>query len=56
MLNRKNHHTKRPMDKVDHKMFEPFVVKSKVGSRAYEIELTERWDMHPVFHVSLLEP
>jgi len=27
-----------------------------VGSRAYEVELRERWDIHPVFHVSLLEP
>ena len=25
-------------------------------SRAYEVELPERWDIHPVFHVSLLEP
>jgi len=56
MLNRKNLRTKRPMEKPDHKMFGPFVVKNKVGSRAYEIELPERWDIHPVFHVSLLEP
>ena len=27
-----------------------------VGSRAFEVELLERWDIHPVFHVSLLEP
>ena len=56
MLNRKNLHTKRPMEKLDHKMFGPLVVKRKVGSRAYEIELPERWDINPVFHVSLLEP
>jgi len=56
MLNRKNHRTKRPKKKLDHKMFGPFVVKRKVGSRAYEIDLPERWDIHPVFHVSLLEP
>jgi len=37
-------------------MFGPCVVKHKVGSRAYEIELPERRDIHPVFHVSLLEP
>jgi len=37
-------------------MFGTFVVKRKVGSRAYEVELPERWDIHPVFHVSLLEP
>jgi len=56
MLNCKNLRTKRPMEKLDNKMFGPFVVKRKVGSRAYEIELPERWDIHPVFHVSLLEP
>jgi len=55
MLNRKNLRTKRPKEKLDHKMFGPFVVKSKVGSRAYEVEVPERWDIHPVFHVSLLE-
>jgi len=37
-------------------MFGPFVVKRKVGSRAYEIELPERCDIHHVFHVRLLEP
>jgi len=37
-------------------MFGPFIVKRTVGSRAYEIELPERWDIHPVFHVILLEP
>jgi len=56
MLNRKNLRTKRSMEKLDHMIFGTFVVKRKVGSRAYEIELTERWDIHPVFHVSLLEP
>jgi len=56
MLNRKNLCTKWPMDKQNHKMFGPFVVKRQVGSRAYEIELPERWDIHPVFHVSLFEP
>jgi len=55
-LNSKNLRTKRPVEKLDHKMFGPFVVKRKVGSRAYEVELPEREDIHPVFHVSLLEP
>jgi len=34
MLNRKNSRTKRPMEKLDPKMFGPFVVKRKIGSRA----------------------
>jgi len=53
MLNRKNLRTKRPMEKLDYKMFGPFVVKRKVGSRAYEIQLPDRWHIYPVFHVSL---
>jgi len=56
MLNYKNLRTQRPMEKLDHKMFGPFFVKCKAGSRAYEIELPERWAIQPVFHVSLLEP
>jgi len=56
MVNGKNLHTKRPMEKLDHQMFGPFLVKCKVGSRAYEVELLERWDIHPVFQVSLWEP
>jgi len=55
MLNRKNLSTQRPMENLDHKRFGPLVVKHKVGSWAYEIEGPERWDIHPVFHVSLLE-
>ena len=38
-LNRKNIRIKRPMEKLDHKMFGPFVVKPKIGSRADELEL-----------------
>jgi len=44
------------MEKLDHKMFGPFVVKRKIGSRAYELEVPARWTIHPVFNVGLLEP
>jgi len=56
MLNRKNLCTKSPMEKLAHKMFEPFVVKRKMGSRAYELELPSQWTIHPMFNVGLLEP
>jgi len=42
MHNRKNLCTKRPMEKLDHKMLGPFVVLRKMGSRAYEIEQPDR--------------
>jgi len=44
------------MEKLDHKMFGPFVVKRKIRSRAYELELPARWTIHAVFNVGLLEP
>jgi len=56
ILNRKNLSTKRPMEKRDHKILGPFIVLRKIGSRAYEIELPEIWEIYPVFHVGLLEP
>jgi len=56
ILNRKNVRTKRHMEKLDHKMWGPFDVLHKIGSRAYQIELQDRWEMYFVFHVGLLEP
>jgi len=56
MVNCKNLRTKSPIKKLAYKIFGSFVVKRKVGSRAYEIEQPERWDIYPIFHVSLLEP
>jgi len=56
MFNRKKIRTKSPMEKLDHKRFGPFVVKRKIGCRAYELELPARWTIHPVFNVGLLEP
>jgi len=56
MLNRKNLCTMRPMEKLDHKMVGPFVVLRKIGSRAYEIERPDRWEIYPLFLVGLLEP
>ena len=45
-----------PTKKLDHKYFGPFVVKGKVGQRAYELKLPSRMSIHPVFYVGLLEP
>ncbi|CUS15717.1 unnamed protein product, partial [Tuber aestivum] len=56
ILNRKNIRTKGPMRTLDHRMFVPFVIKRKVGNRAYELQLPARWAIHPVFNVGLLEP
>jgi len=56
MLNATNICTKRPSKKLSPKRYGPFKVLEKKGSRAYKLEISPRWKIHPMFHVSLLEP
>jgi len=56
MLNAKNMPTKRPSKKLSPKLYGPFKVLEKQGSREYKLEISPRWKIHPVFHVSLWEP
>ena len=56
MLNAKNIRTKRASKKLSPKLYGLFKVLEKKGIRAYKLEILPRWKMHPVFHVSLLEP
>jgi len=56
MLNAKNIRTKRPAKKLSPKLYGPFKVFEKKGNRAYKLEISPRWKIHPVFHVSILEP
>jgi len=56
MLNAKNIPTKRPSKKVSLKLYGPLKVLEKKESRAYKLEISPRWKIHPVFHVSRLEP
>jgi hypothetical protein len=37
-------------------MYGPFEITEARGTRAYKLKLSDRWKIHPVFHVSLLEP
>ena len=55
-LNRKNIRTQRAKNKFDAKFVGPFTVIKKVNDVAYKLELPLHWKIHPVFHVSLLEP
>ncbi|MBW0588690.1 hypothetical protein O181_128405 [Austropuccinia psidii MF-1] len=53
----KNIKTKRPTKKLSKRWLGPFEVLKKIGSRAYHLKLSQQWkSVHPVFHVSLLEP
>jgi len=57
MLKRTNIRTTRPSDKLDVKNLGPFKVIERVNSRSFRLQLPESLSrLHPVFHVSLLEP
>ena len=55
-LLRKNIKTKRPSDKLDYTKLGLFKIKDKLGPVTFRLNLLEGMRIHPVFHVSLLEP
>jgi hypothetical protein len=55
-LNRRNIQTTRPSSKLDYKRLGRFRIIKKVSSHAYKLDLPDSMRVHPVFHVSLLEP
>ena len=48
--------TKRSSTKLDNKKLGPFAILKKVRTHARKLELPVTMKIHPVFHVSLLEP
>jgi hypothetical protein len=55
-LLRKNIRTMRPSDKLDHKKLGPYEVDKVIGTVNYKLKLPKNMRIHPVFHISLLEP
>jgi RNase H-like domain found in reverse transcriptase/Integrase zinc binding domain/Chromo (CHRromatin Organisation MOdifier) domain len=55
-LLRKHIKTKRPSDKLDHTKLGPYKIKKKLGPVTFELDVPEGMRIHPVFHISLLEP
>jgi transposase InsO family protein len=55
-LKRKNIRTTRPSSKLDYKQLGPFHILERIGNRAYKLDLPPSVKLHPVFHISLLEP
>jgi hypothetical protein len=55
-LLRRNIQTVRPSDKLDHKKFGPFTIKRNIKNTSFELRLPGSMKIHPVFHISLLEP
>lgn len=56
MLSTKNLKQTRPSKKLADRYVGPFKILETVGKQAYRLALPEKWRIHPVFHVSLLEP
>ena len=46
----------RPSVKFADKFAGSFRIEKTVGHQVYKLELLEKWHIHPVFYVSLLEP
>jgi hypothetical protein len=53
---RYNIRTKRQMDKLDAQQIGPFEILEVQENDNYKLKLPPGWRMHPIFHVSLLEP
>jgi len=56
MLNGRNIKTRRPSKKLDHKNYGPFQIEKTISRLAVRLTLPQKWKIHNVFHVSLLEP
>jgi hypothetical protein len=56
ILNGKNIKTRRPARKLDHKMYGPFEILDIISPTAVRLRLPKTWKIHPVFHVSIIEP
>ena len=55
-LLRRNITTKRPSDKLDWKKLGPFKIETKLSDNSFKLQLPAKMQIHPIFHVSLLEP
>src|SRR5438876_266138 len=57
LLLTKNIKLAHPSKKLDHHFAGPFRVLDLIGKQAYRLDIPKSWkQVHPVFHVSLLEP
>ena len=52
----KNLKSKRPSSKLDHVRIGPFKVEKQTSKVNYRLKLPAKAQIHPNFHVSLLEP
>ena len=55
-LLRRHVSTTRPSSKLDVRRLGPFAIIEQIGASAFRLELPPSMQIHPVFHISLLEP
>ncbi|MBW0508727.1 hypothetical protein O181_048442 [Austropuccinia psidii MF-1] len=56
-LSSKNSKSTRPTKKLSERWLGPFSILKTVSTHAYHLKLPSQWkSIHPVFHISLLEP
>jgi len=56
LLSTKNLKAKQPSKKLTHCFIGPYRVEKIIGKQAYKLTLPTAYRIHPVFHLSLLEP
>ena len=52
----RNFKTQRPCDKLDYRRLGPFTISAQINPVTFKLQLPDSMKVHPVFHVSLLEP
>jgi hypothetical protein len=55
-LDIRNLNTGRPTKKLDVRRTGPFPIIDRISPVAYKLQLPRSWRVHPVFHISLLQP
>jgi hypothetical protein len=55
-LLRRHIKTRQPSLKLDHIKLGPFKITKRIGKLNYQLDLPARYKIHPIFHISILEP
>ena len=56
LLSTHNLHMMRPSKKLENCWYSPFKVLETVGTHTYQLDLPTGWKMHPIYHITQLEP